>query len=71
MSPAENDFNDSSSLLNSENAVHELVQQPLLDGIDDHLFEFSEALRSVSFVVLNNLKLCCNLDQAHILIQNI
>ncbi|XP_073311563.1 NAD(H) kinase 1-like isoform X3 [Primulina huaijiensis] len=48
VSPAENGFNDSLSLLNSEKAVHELIEQPLLDGIDDHLFEFSEALRTVA-----------------------
>ncbi|XP_073273983.1 NAD(H) kinase 1-like [Primulina huaijiensis] len=48
VSPVENGFDYSPSLLNSEKAIHELVQQPLLDGIDDHLFEFSEALRTVA-----------------------
>ncbi|XP_059625040.1 NAD(H) kinase 1 isoform X1 [Cornus florida] len=39
---------DSLSLLNSEKAVQELVQEPLLQGIDDHLIEFSEAMRTVA-----------------------
>ncbi|XP_071921963.1 NAD(H) kinase 1-like isoform X2 [Coffea arabica] len=46
--PQENGFNDSFSLLSSEKAVQELIQQPLDQGIDDHLFEFSEALRTVA-----------------------
>lgn len=48
VAPQENGFSDSLSLLNSEKAVQELIQQPLLQGIDDHLFEFSEALRTVA-----------------------
>lgn len=31
----------------SEKAVQELLQQPPVQGIDDHLIEFSEALRSM------------------------
>lgn len=46
--PQENGFNDSFSLLSSEKSVQELIQQPLDQGIDDHLFEFSEALRTVA-----------------------
>ncbi|KAK6144056.1 hypothetical protein DH2020_020876 [Rehmannia glutinosa] len=49
VSPTENGFIDSLSLLNSEKAVQEIIQQPMLPGIDDNLIEFSEALRSVSF----------------------
>lgn len=48
MSPAENGFIGSVSVLSSEKSVEELIQQPLLQGIDDHLIEFSEALRSES-----------------------
>ncbi|KAI3461126.1 hypothetical protein Pfo_017789 [Paulownia fortunei] len=48
VSPTENGFIDSFSLLNSEKAVQEIIQQPLLQGIDDHLIEFSEALRTVA-----------------------
>ncbi|VFQ64001.1 unnamed protein product [Cuscuta campestris] len=47
----ENGYSDSLSLLNSERAVLELVQQPLIDGIDDHLIEFSEAMRTVAKVL--------------------
>ncbi|CAN4089808.1 unnamed protein product [Withania somnifera] len=46
--PLENGFSDSLSVLNSEKAVEELIQQPLLHGIDDHLIEFAEALRTVA-----------------------
>lgn len=45
--PKENGFTCSFSLLSSEKAVEDFVQQPLDQGIDDHLFEFSEALRSM------------------------
>ncbi|KAL3850142.1 hypothetical protein ACJIZ3_012024 [Penstemon smallii] len=48
VSPAENGFIDSFSLLNSEKTVQELIQPPLVDGIDDNLIEFSEALRTVA-----------------------
>lgn len=48
---AENGYSDSLSLLNSEKAVLELAQQPLIDGIDDHLIEFSEAMRTVAKVL--------------------
>ncbi|XP_031100808.1 NAD(H) kinase 1 isoform X2 [Ipomoea triloba] len=44
----ENGHSESLSLLNSERAVQELIEQPLVDGIDDHLIEFSEALRTVA-----------------------
>lgn len=47
VSSQENGFVDSLSLLNSENAVQELVTQPLVRGMDDHLIEFSEAMRSM------------------------
>lgn len=53
MSPAENEFIDSFSWPSSESSVEELIQQPLLQGIDDHLVEFSEALRSETFVSLS------------------
>lgn len=44
---ADNGFFDSTSvLLSSEKSVEELIQQPPLQGIDDNLVEFSEALRS-------------------------
>ncbi|XP_047250374.1 probable NAD kinase 1 isoform X2 [Capsicum annuum] len=46
--PPENGFSDSLSMLNSEKAVEELIQQPILHGIDDHLIEFAEALRTVA-----------------------
>ncbi|KAL8262681.1 hypothetical protein R6Q59_024030 [Mikania micrantha] len=45
--PYENGFLDSLSLLNSEKAVKEIIQQPLVEGIEDHLVEFSEAMRTV------------------------
>lgn len=45
--PLENGFNDSLSMLNSEKAVEEIIQQPILHGIDDHLIEFAETLRSM------------------------
>ncbi|KAL0342840.1 UNVERIFIED_CONTAM: NAD(H) kinase [Sesamum calycinum] len=48
MSPAENGCVDSFSVLNSEQEVQELIQDSLLHGIDDHLIEFSEALRTVA-----------------------
>ncbi|KAL3828207.1 hypothetical protein ACJIZ3_017009 [Penstemon smallii] len=48
VSPAENGLIDSLSLLSSEKTVQELIQQPLVHGNDDHLFEFSEALRTVA-----------------------
>ncbi|KAK4793353.1 hypothetical protein SAY86_023788 [Trapa natans] len=44
----ENGFIDSASLVNSEKAVHELLQQTPVHGTDDHLIEFSEALRTVA-----------------------
>ncbi|WMV07161.1 hypothetical protein MTR67_000546 [Solanum verrucosum] len=46
--PLENTFSDSLAMLNSEKAVEELIQQPILHGIDDHLIEFAEALRTVA-----------------------
>lgn len=48
VSPAENGFSDCFSQLSSEKAIEELIQQPLVQGIDDHLIEFSEALRTVA-----------------------
>ncbi|KAK6119746.1 hypothetical protein DH2020_046516 [Rehmannia glutinosa] len=56
VSPAENGYIDSFSLLNSEKSIEELIQQPLPQGIDDHLFEFSEALRSESLAVAKALR---------------
>ncbi|GFQ05268.1 NAD(H) kinase 1 [Phtheirospermum japonicum] len=47
-SPTENGFIDSLSLLNSEKAIREIIEQPMLPGIEDHLVEFSEALRTVA-----------------------
>ncbi|KAF8009225.1 hypothetical protein BT93_J0269 [Corymbia citriodora subsp. variegata] len=47
-SQPENGFIDSASLVNSEKAVQELLQRtPVLDN-DEHLIEFSEALRTVA-----------------------
>ncbi|KAM7523433.1 hypothetical protein LguiA_013335 [Lonicera macranthoides] len=48
ISPQENGFVESLSVSNSEKAVQELVQQPLVQGIDEHLIEFSEAMRTVA-----------------------
>lgn len=43
----ENGFSDMSSLAQSEKAVQEfLIQQTPMQATDDHLIEFSEALRS-------------------------
>ncbi|KAL5567094.1 hypothetical protein UlMin_030258 [Ulmus minor] len=47
-SSQENGFLTSLSLINSEKAVQELVQQTSVQGTDDHLIEFSEALRTVA-----------------------
>ncbi|KAF8403775.1 hypothetical protein HHK36_011880 [Tetracentron sinense] len=45
----ENGFVDSPSLFNSEKAVQEeLLEQSHVKGIDDHLIEFSEAMRTVA-----------------------
>ncbi|KAL3653354.1 NAD kinase 1 [Castilleja foliolosa] len=44
----ENGLIDSFSLLNTQKSIEEIIQQPLLEGIDDHLVEFSEALRTVA-----------------------
>lgn len=46
-SQPENGFIDSVSLFNSEKAVQELLQPPV-QGIDTHLIEFSETLRTVA-----------------------
>ncbi|KAI3697204.1 hypothetical protein L6452_30051 [Arctium lappa] len=46
--PWENGFVDALSLVNSEKAVKEIIEQPLVEGIEDHLVEFSEAMRTVS-----------------------
>lgn len=45
---SENGFGDSLSLLQSEKAVQEILQQTPVHGSDDHLIEFSEALRTVA-----------------------
>ncbi|XP_024025247.1 NAD(H) kinase 1 isoform X3 [Morus notabilis] len=47
-SQPENGFLSSISLLNSEKAVQELLQQAPVQQNDDHLIEFSEALRNMS-----------------------
>ncbi|KAK0607326.1 hypothetical protein LWI29_013387 [Acer saccharum] len=47
-SEPENGFSDSLSLFHSEKAVQELLQQTPVQGSDDHLIEFSEALRTVA-----------------------
>ncbi|XP_024025245.1 NAD(H) kinase 1 isoform X1 [Morus notabilis] len=47
-SQPENGFLSSISLLNSEKAVQELLQQAPVQQNDDHLIEFSEALRTVA-----------------------
>ncbi|GLU19325.1 hypothetical protein SLE2022_355810 [Rubroshorea leprosula] len=47
-SKTENGFSSSLSLYHSEKAVEELLQQTPLQGTDDHLVEFSEALRTVA-----------------------
>ncbi|XP_058199266.1 NAD(H) kinase 1 isoform X1 [Rhododendron vialii] len=44
----DNGFPDSLSILNSEKAVQEIIQQPLMQGIEDNLIEFSEAMRTVA-----------------------
>ncbi|XP_050224900.1 NAD(H) kinase 1 [Mercurialis annua] len=41
-------ISDSLSLFHSEKAVQELLQQTPVQGTDDHLIEFSEALRTVA-----------------------
>ncbi|XVE59978.1 hypothetical protein DITRI_Ditri05aG0089700 [Diplodiscus trichospermus] len=47
-SKTENGFVDSLSLFHSEKAVEELLQQTPVEGMDEHLIEFSEALRTVA-----------------------
>ncbi|XP_021277860.1 NAD(H) kinase 1 isoform X1 [Herrania umbratica] len=47
-SKPENGFVDSLSLFHSEKAVEELLQQTPVEGMDEHLIEFSEALRTVA-----------------------
>ncbi|WCJ36873.1 NAD kinase 1 [Euphorbia peplus] len=47
-SELENGFNGSLSLIHSEKAVQEILQQTPVQGNDDHLIEFSEALRTVA-----------------------
>ena len=50
-SKAKNGFVDSAPLIHSEKAVEEPQQTPV-EGVDEHLIEFSEAVRSmfVSFL---------------------
>ncbi|KAJ0080460.1 hypothetical protein Patl1_24070 [Pistacia atlantica] len=47
-SQPENGFVDSLPLIQSEKAVQELLQQTPVQGTDEHLIEFSEALRTVA-----------------------
>ncbi|KAK9939620.1 hypothetical protein M0R45_016310 [Rubus argutus] len=47
-SQPENGFLNSLSLLSSEKAVQELLEQSPLQETDDHLIEFSEAMRTVA-----------------------
>ena len=49
----ENGFVDSLSIVHSEKAVEELLQQTPVEGMDEHLIEFSEALRSMFISFLN------------------
>ncbi|KAJ6964522.1 hypothetical protein NC652_002697 [Populus alba x Populus x berolinensis] len=44
----DNKFSDSLTLFHSEKAVQELLQQTPIQHTDDHLIEFSEALRTVA-----------------------
>ncbi|GAV67899.1 NAD_kinase domain-containing protein [Cephalotus follicularis] len=44
----ENGVLDSLSLFHTEKAVQELLQQAPVQGLDDHLIEFSEAMRTVA-----------------------
>ncbi|EPS71079.1 hypothetical protein M569_03679, partial [Genlisea aurea] len=48
MPPSENGSMDSFSVLNAEKAIEELTQQTFPLGMDDHLIEFSEVLRTVA-----------------------
>ncbi|XP_052188859.1 NAD(H) kinase 1-like [Diospyros lotus] len=48
VSQQENGFANAISILNSEKAVQEIIQQPLVQGIEDHLIDFSEAIRTVA-----------------------
>ncbi|MBA0650712.1 hypothetical protein Goklo_018100 [Gossypium klotzschianum] len=47
-SKPENGCVDSLSIFHSEKAVEELLQQTPVAGMDEHLIEFSEALRTVA-----------------------
>ncbi|XP_044504689.1 NAD(H) kinase 1-like isoform X3 [Mangifera indica] len=47
-SQPENGFGNSHPLIQSEKAVQELLQQTPIQGTDEHLIEFSEALRTVA-----------------------
>lgn len=51
-SKPENGLVDSLSLFHSEKAVEELLQQTPVEGMDEHLIEFSEALRSMFISLL-------------------
>nr|GEX23425.1 NAD(H) kinase 1-like [Tanacetum cinerariifolium] len=42
--PSKNGFLDSLSLINSEKDVTEIMEQPLVMGIEDHFIEFSKAI---------------------------
>lgn len=46
---ADNGLFNANSLLNSEKAVQELIERSPLMETDDHLIEFSEALRSMYY----------------------
>ncbi|XP_039059245.1 NAD(H) kinase 1-like isoform X2 [Hibiscus syriacus] len=50
-SKPENGSADSVSVFHSEKAVEELLQQTPVSGMDEHLMEFSEALRTVAKVL--------------------
>ncbi|XP_024971056.1 NAD(H) kinase 1-like isoform X2 [Cynara cardunculus var. scolymus] len=47
----ENGYTNFLPLANSEKVLKEIGEQPLVEGIEDHLVEFSEAMRTVSKVL--------------------
>ncbi|KAI3746686.1 hypothetical protein L6452_09125 [Arctium lappa] len=47
----ENGYTNFLTLVDSEKAVKEIVEQPFVEGSEDHLVEFSEAMRTVSKVL--------------------
>ena len=56
---SDNGFVDSLSLFHSEKAVEELLQQTPVEGLDEHLIEFSETLRSM-FISFLSAFMSCN-----------